>query len=146
MIDFSIDTNELTSGLNTAITDQMKKVNFNAIYRGIGEVLQTAMRDQFESEGAYFGKSWASLAPSTIESRRKKGNWPGAILQVSAAGLKNSFTHSLVGNTLVFGTNKSYAKYLHFGTKNMPARPLFTSLLNEEVKEEIRDVIYLSLQ
>lgn len=145
MIDFSIDTSELTSGLTSAINEQAKRINYNAIYRGIGEVLQTAVEDQFDNEGSYFGKSWSSLAASTIKGRQRKGKWPGSILQVTGR-LRSSFTYSLVGNTLYFGTNVSYAKYLHYGTKNMPARPFFTNLLNEEVKEEIRDVIYLSLQ
>lgn len=138
MIDFNIDTNELASGLTEEIEKQIEKINFTAIYRGIGEVLQTAVEDNFESEGAYFGKKWDGLKASTIQSRKRKGKWPGSILQVTGR-LRSSFTYSLSGNTLSFGTNVKYAKYLD------PKRPLFSATLTEEMKDEIRSVIVKSL-
>ena len=145
MLNFDVNSEDFQSQIKKAIEEQQKKIDFNKIYRGIGEVLQTAMEDQFDKQGAYWGKSWTGLRPSTIKQREKKGKWPGSILQVTGA-LRRSFTYNVVGDKLVFGSNLEYAKYLHFGTKRMPARPLFAAFLTEEVKQEIREVIAKSLR
>lgn len=144
MINFNVDPVELNKQLAKMNDEVLNKIDLQRIYRGIGEVLQTTMEDQFKEEGAYLGSGWDSLAASTIKARERKGKWPGSILQVTGR-LVSSFTYEVNGNTLTFGTNVEYAKYLHFGTKRMPARPLFSSLLTEEVKKEIRGVISRSL-
>ncbi len=145
MFNIEIKDNESNRLLKESIEIINKKIDLDKIYRGIGEVLQTAMEDQFDKEGKYLTNSkWPGLALSTIKQRNKSGKWPGSILQVTGA-LRRSFTYNIVGNNLVFGTNLEYAKYLHHGTKNMPARPLFARLLNDEVIGEIREVVIKSL-
>lgn len=145
MINFNINPDEFNKQLAKIAEESYKKINFPRIYRGIGEVLQTSINFQFEQEGAYFGSKWAPLAPSTIAQRQRRGRWPGKILQVDG-GLASRFTYSISGNSVTIGTNVEYAKYLHHGTRRMPARPLFASLLTNEVKEEIRFVILKGLR
>lgn len=144
MINFNINPDEFNKQLAKIAEESYKKINFPRIYRGIGEVLQTSINFQMEDEGGYFGSKWSSLAPSTIQQRQRKGKWPGKIMQVTGR-LKSSFTYNINGNNLTIGTNLDYAKYLHHGTSRMPARPLFASLLTNEVKDEIRFVILKGL-
>ena len=144
MINFNIDPSDFNKSIEKLVDDAFDKIDFNKIYNGIGAVMQLAIEDQFQQEGSYLGSGWSSLAASTIKQRERKGKWPGSIMQVTGR-LRSSFTYSLAGSTLTFGTNVEYAKYLHHGTKRMPARPLFSVLLTEDMKEEIRRVISQSL-
>lgn len=144
MINFNVNPDEFNKQIGKIAEESYKRINFPKIYRGIAEVLQTSIGFQFDEEGAYFGSKWDSLKPSTIERRRRLGKWPGKIMQVTGR-LKSSFTYNINGNNLTIGTNLDYAKYLHHGTSRMPARPLFASLLTNEVREEIRYVILKGL-
>lgn len=144
MIDFNINSDDLNNQFGKIQGEVNKKIDLKKIYRGVGEVLQTAVNFQFEEEGAYLGRKWEPLAASTIERRKKLGKWPGSIMQVTGR-LKSSFTYSIVGNSVIIGTNVSYAKRLHFGIGRMPARPLFSSMLNEETKDEIKHAILKGL-
>ncbi|MBI5727558.1 MAG: phage virion morphogenesis protein, partial [Ignavibacteriales bacterium] len=49
------------------------------LYQRIASDLLEAVYKNFEAEGR--PEKWKTLAPSTIRERRRKGYWPGKILQ-----------------------------------------------------------------
>lgn len=61
--------------------------------------------------------------PSPWAPRKSGGTWP-LLVKHPDVGLRASIESKLVGDdTVVVGTDKEYAGYHQFGTKNMPARP-----------------------
>lgn len=122
--------------LNDFLHSRLKMLSAAQFINGVGELLLNEIANQFEEEGSRFGKPWEALKPSTIAQREKLNKYPGKILQVTG-GLASSFTYKVEGNNIIFGTNKSYAVHLFYGTKNMPARPFFPTSLSDDVIEEI---------
>lgn len=131
-----IDSNFLQQFKNS-ILNYYKNINIKPVLPDIAEILLTALHEQFLTQGKYFYSStWASLAPSTIKSRKKKGYWPGSILQ-QTGGLASSINYAITSNGIFVGLSKEYAGYLHFGTSKMPARPILPLQLPQETIEEI---------
>ena len=66
-----------------------------------------------------------ALRPSPWAPRKK--DYPHQLLiKHPHGGLRVSIKHRLEGtDTVVVGSDKKYAPYHQFGTKNMPARPFF---------------------
>lgn len=82
------------------------------LMQGIAAELVQQTEESFENEGR---PEWAELSDTTTKRRAKHGNWPGQILQVSAAGLAASIaTHSTHSSALL-GSNKPYAAMMQFG-------------------------------
>ncbi|WPN60411.1 phage virion morphogenesis protein [Pseudomonas sp. P9_31] len=82
------------------------------LMRGIAAELASETEENFEEEGR---PDWAELADVTTERRAKNGNWPGQILQISAAGLAASITSLATDSSALVGSNKPYAAMMHFG-------------------------------
>lgn len=83
-------------------------------------IMHDEVEENFEKEGR--PQKWRGLKPSTIRARRKKGHWPGKILQVRGR-LAASFQTDHDNNHAVCGTNVKYAAAQHFGTTtNFAAR------------------------
>ena len=76
-------------------------------------IMHHEIEENFEREGR--PNKWKPLAGSTIRARRRKGNWPGKILQGARARLATSFQTDYDNNHAVCGTNVKYARPLHFG-------------------------------
>ena len=76
-----------------------------------GDMLD-AVEENFRHEGRP-GK-WADLRPSTKRARKKKGHWPGKILQVKGI-LAKSVQGKHDSHSVIVGTNDKRAKLLHFG-------------------------------
>lgn len=124
-----------------------------------------AVEDNFEQQGR---PKWHDLHSGTIEGRKKKGYWPGRILQRTGA-LKNRITQRWDNTQALVGTNLVYARIQHFGGKtkphvikprtkkalafgdkvlksvkhpgsNIPARP-FLSLTDDDLDDIIQEVI-----
>jgi len=74
------------------------------------------MHDEIEENFAKQGRPdrWRGLKPSTIRNRRRKGNWPGKILQVRGR-LATSFQEKSDNNNAIVGSNVKYAAIQHFG-------------------------------
>lgn len=95
-------------------------------WKSITTFLERTERSQFAQQGV--AKSWAPLAQSTVESKRRNGLRP-EILRATDA-LKNSMTKKSSGDAIriqeptfmVFGTSVPYAGYHQTGTKRMPQR------------------------
>jgi phage virion morphogenesis protein len=99
------------------------------LMRGIAAELASQTEQNFENEGR---PQWPELSDTTTERRAKKGNWPGQILQVSAAGLAASITTLATDSSALVGSNKPYAAMMQLGGDqadfphlwgDIPARP-----------------------
>lgn len=99
------------------------------LMRGVAAELAQQTEQNFENEGR---PEWAELSDTTTERRAKKGNWPGQILQVSAAGLAASITTHATDSSALIGSNKPYAAMMQLGGDqadfphlwgDIPARP-----------------------
>jgi len=108
-------------------------------YRQVGKILLNATYKNFDAEGAYFdrGNFWTPLADSTIKRRGSADN----ILRPPTSGVKmwSTINYTATNDGVEIGTNLAYAKYLHFGTKYMPARPIFPE--NELPPEVLEDIV-----
>jgi phage virion morphogenesis protein len=99
------------------------------LMRGVAAELVSQTEEIFENEGR---PDWADLSDATTGRRAKNGNWPGQILQVSAAGLAASVTSLATDSSALVGSNKPYAAMMHFGGEksefphlwgDIPSRP-----------------------
>ncbi len=82
------------------------------LMRGVAAELAQQTEQNFENEGR---PEWAELSDITTKRRDKHGNWPGQILQVSAAGLAASITTHASHSSALVGSNKPYAAMMQFG-------------------------------
>jgi phage virion morphogenesis protein len=99
------------------LQDALRKVEWAVgdlapLMRGIAAELLSQTEENFEKEGR---PEWTGLSDTTIERRAKNGNWPGQMLQVSAAGLAASVTSLATDSSALVGSNKPYAAMMHFG-------------------------------
>lgn len=99
------------------LQDALRKVEWAVgdlapLMRGVAAELVSQTEENFENEGR---PDWADLSDTTTEHRAKNGNWPGQILQVSAAGLAASVTSLATDSSALVGSNKPYAAMMHFG-------------------------------
>jgi phage gpG-like protein len=74
----------------------------------IKEEMYHDVLDHFEKEMGDNGK-WEKLKDSTIAQRKKKGYWPGKILQQTGT-LKRSVTSRVFRDKAIVGTNLEYAE------------------------------------
>lgn len=107
-IAITIDNSELKTLLNSL---KDKTQNAEPLMRSLAEIMYNAVQMQFETEG--YGK-WPKLKESTKKARRKKGTWPGKILQDSLQ-LINSIQTEATNDTARVSTNKPYAPKHQFG-------------------------------
>lgn len=97
----------------------------------IADEMARSVEDNFLTGGR---PKWKSLKPSTKAVREKKGTWPGQVL-VQSAQLKNS-VHPFHGKDYAgAGTNKEYAKTMHFGAKK---GAFGTKTVTQQVREHLR--------
>lgn len=138
MIRIDIDDRELQQAL-AALADHAQ--NLRPVMRRIAGVMHDAVEQNFEAEGR--PDAWATLKPSTIRQRERKGYWPGKILQ-RTGGLAASISEYYDDSQAMVGTNKEYGPYLQLGTSEMEARPFLT--LTDEDLGDIIDLIGDHLQ
>lgn len=110
-----------------------KYQDLSDLMRRLAGVLAEAVEVQFEAEGV---PPWPALRPSTIRARRRRGHWPGKILQETGR-LAASITARWTRSEAAVGTNVEYGAYHQLGTRRMPARP-FLRLRPEDEEELIR--------
>lgn len=122
------------------------------LMRGIAAELASVTEENFENEGQG-SNDWPTLSEATTSRREKTGNWPGQMLQVSAAGLAASITTQADDSSALIGSNKPYAAMMHFGGDksdfphlwgDIPARPYLPmdaeGKLQPEAEEAILDL------
>ena len=117
------------------------------LMRGIAAELASQTEENFEQEGR---PDWADLSETTTERRAKSGNWPGQILQISAAGLAASVTSHADDSSALVGSNKPYAAMMHFGGDqsafphlwgDIPGRPFLPMDTEGQLQPEAEDAI-----
>lgn len=96
------------------IFDQVARRAGNTVglMRQCSGIMHDEVEENFDKQGR--PSKWAPLAAATIRARRKKGTWPGKILQVRGR-LAASFQTAYDNNHAVCGTNVIYARIQHFG-------------------------------
>lgn len=80
----------------------------------VAETMRAAVLKNFETEGSRVGKPWQRLSHKTIEQRKKKGYWPGKILQRTGQ-LKRSIISSYGEDYAQVSTNLIYAAIQNYG-------------------------------
>lgn len=117
------------------------------LMRGIAAELGSQTEENFEEEGR---PDWADLSDVTTTRREKNGNWPGQMLQVSAAGLAASVTTQATDSSALVGSNKPYAAMMQFGGDksdfphlwgDIPGRPYLPMNAEGELQPETEDAI-----
>lgn len=83
----------------------------------IATELHTQTDENFAAEGR---PKWLGLRPATIAMRRKRGTWPGRMLQIGAGGLASSISTSSDANSTIIGSNKVYAAMQQLGGTTSP--------------------------
>lgn len=93
-----------------------KVINLKPLMLNVSEIMLASVMKNFRNEAAN-GKKWKRLAHSTIKQRKKKGYWPGRILQRRGGGdgLKASIQSSHGDDFAQVGTNKVYAAIHNYG-------------------------------
>lgn len=128
------------------------------LMRGIAAELASVTEENFENEGQG-SNDWPDLSEVTTSRREKTGNWPGQMLQVSAAGLAASVTTQTTDSSALVGSNKPYAAMMHFGGDksdfphlwgDIPSRPYLPmdaeGKLQPEAEEAILDLAITHLK
>lgn len=140
MIEIKVEDKELQKLLKKLAE---KSQNLRPLMKNIAGIMQDSVEENFEKEGR--PAKWTPLAESTIKQRKKKGYWPGRILQ-RRGELAASITSKYDENSAVVGTNKVYAAIHQFGGDagrgkkvKIPARP-FLMLGEKENAEIIQEV------
>ncbi len=138
-IEVKIDDKELQQALKK-LAD--KTSDLRPLMQNIAGIMEYSIEENFEQEGR---PKWQKLSPVTIKQRRKKGYWPGRILQMRGE-LASSITSSYDSNSAIIGTNKKYAAIHQFGGKagrgkkvKIPARSYLR--LGDNEKAQIIQVI-----
>ncbi|MEW5750351.1 phage virion morphogenesis protein [Pseudomonas lactis] len=117
------------------------------LMRSIAAEMLSQTEENFAEEGR---PDWADLSDSTTERRAKKGNWPGQILQVSAAGLAASISSRADDSSALVGSNKPYAAMMHFGGNksefphlwgDIPGRPFLPMDTEGQLQPEAEESI-----
>ncbi|NBB09335.1 phage virion morphogenesis protein [Pseudomonas sp. SLFW] len=151
----------ITLELDQALQDALRHIEWavgdlSPLMRGIAAELHSQTEENFSEEGR---PGWTGLSDATRERRTKNGNWPGKILQVSAAGLAASITTRATDSSALVGSNKPYAAMMQFGGDqsdfphlwgDIPARPYLPmnadGQLQPEAHETILELAMLHLQ
>jgi len=141
-IQIKIDDAELQNVLGKLI---LKTQNLGPLMKNISGIMMDSVEENFEKEGR--PDKWQELAKSTIKQRKKKGHWPGRILQVRGE-LTSSITSYYDSDSAVVGTNKVYAAIHQFGGDagrgkkvKIPARP-YLKLIEKEIYQILLQAKY----
>ncbi|MBL7998878.1 MAG: phage virion morphogenesis protein [Candidatus Kapabacteria bacterium] len=114
----------------------------------IGQLMERSIQKNFDGEGRYGevidgeydggGNKWKPFGAVTIARRKKKGYYPGKILQQTGATKGSVIATASKGGILTLASQTVYSSYLHYGTKRMAARPFL--VVQEEDREQILNV------
>lgn len=125
-------------GIQRLLADLKAKTNnLRPALVGIAGIMKDSTGENFDREGR---PRWPDLADKTKEARKRKGKWPGKILQVSGQ-LALSISERVTSDSAIVGTNKRYAAIHQFGGRagrrnaaDIPARP-FLKIEKTDVQE-----------
>lgn len=134
-IEIKIDNKKI----ETQLLDLAKRSeNLRPLMKNIAGIFAYSTEENFKNEGR--PDKWTELAESTKKQRKKKGHWPGQILQVSGQ-LATSINTYYDNDSAVIGSNLAYAAIHQLGGQagknqsvTIPARP-YLQLNNEDFEE-----------
>ena len=113
--------------------------NLRPLMKNIAGILAYSTEENFANEGR--PDKWLDLSEQTKKQRKKRGHWPGQILQVSGQ-LASSINTYYDDESAIIGSNLDYAAIHQLGGQagknksvSIPARPYL--LLTDEIFEEI---------
>jgi len=143
-IEIKIDNSEVTRKL---LELAHKTENLRPLMKDIAGIFASSTEDNFKDEGR--PDKWTDLADITKAQRKKKGHWPGQILQVTGQ-LASSVNTQYDNDSAVIGSNLDYAAIHQLGGQagknksiEIPARP-YLKLTDddfEEILEAIEDFL-----
>lgn len=114
-----------------------KSENLRPLMKNIAGIFAYSTEENFQAEGR---PKWEDLKESTKKQRKKKGHWPGQILQVKGK-LAASVVTNYDENSAIIGSNLAYAAIHQAGGKagknksaDIKARP-YIKIQDEEQKE-----------
>lgn len=127
------------------IDDLIKRINrkqrdFTPVTRKLAGIMLDAVEENFEQEGRPV--AWQPLSEERKEQRRRKGTWPGKILQDTgqmAAAVQPDYDNK----SATVSNNKVYAPTQHFGRGGIPARPFMHLAFQDTL--EMEDVLRVFL-
>jgi len=99
-----------------------------------------AVQRELTKYGSERGKKVLTAMQSTglvVQSKAK------ARVPVDTGRLRNSISTKKEPNTVIVGTNVSYAPHVEFGTSKMSARPYFFNSWDEERPKLIKKIIQI---
>lgn len=123
-------------------------------FQQIGEYMDLATRERFDTQTGPDGQSWEPLSEVTIARRRKRGRKSNATL-VDSGNLRDLLRYLVTNDGLEFGSDRPYAGVQQFGASkgqfgksrrggpipwgDIPARPFLG--LSEVDKEEVQFIL-----
>ncbi len=139
MLTFNVDDKQLQSLLKRVLD---KSSDLSSVTKEIEGIIFKAVKKNFEQEGR---PKWHPLSQATIKERRRKGFWPGKILQRNDSLLSSISSRSDASSAEV-SADKPYARVLHFGGRvgrgrkvTIPPRPFLK--LTKEDESDIRAIL-----
>ena len=135
-IEIKIDNKEV----NRKLLDlAMRGENLRPLMKNIAGIFAYSTEENFKEEGR---PKWQDLAESTKKQRKKKGTYPGLILQVTGQ-LASSVNTYYDDDSAVIGSNLDYAAIHQLGGQtgkghkaDIPARP-YLQLTDDDFAEII---------
>ena len=140
-IEIKIDNKEV----NRKLLDlAMRGENLRPLMKNIAGIFAYSTEENFKEEGR---PKWQDLAESTKKQRKKKGTYPGLILQVTGQ-LASSVNTYYDDNSAVIGSNLDYASIHQLGGQagkghktEIPARP-YLQLTDDDFAEIIDETTF----
>ena len=121
-----------------------KGENLRPLMKNIAGIFAYSTEENFKEEGR---PKWQDLAESTKKQRKKKGTYPGLILQVTGQ-LASSVNTYYDDNSAVIGSNLDYASIHQLGGQagkghktEIPARP-YLQLTDDDFAEIIGETTF----
>lgn len=116
--------------------------NLRPLMKNIAGIFAYSTEENFKEEGR---PKWQDLAESTKKQRKKKGTYPGLIMQVTGQ-LASSISTYYDDNSAIIGSNLDYAAIHQLGGQTgkrkkttIPARPYLQ--LTDDDFEDINDAV-----
>ena len=136
-IEIKIDNQEVSKRL-LELAD--KGENLRPLMKNIAGVFAYSTEENFANEGR--PDKWLDLSERTKKQRKKRGHWPGQILQVSGQ-LASSINTYYDDESAIIGSNLDYATIHQLGGQagknksvSIPARP-YLKLTTDDLKDII---------
>lgn len=158
MIEIQIQDEEVLAALRRLVA---RMADLSPAMRAIAGALADQVEEGFSSQSdPATGQAWPGLSPVTMGNRRKRGHWPGRILQ-DTGQLAASWTPASGPDWASVGTNKVYATTMNFGARkgefgrtrrgapipwgDIPARRM-VPIANGRISDDLRDELLSILQ